>query len=93
MQTNKPVDTLNLGAISSYAVTVNGSAVSVLQLKPSPNNSRSFLVEVAQAMTFLDEIKISYSGTSLKAVDGTLVQGFTLELVENLLPTVQGHPG
>ena len=93
VQTNKPVDTLNLGAISSYAVTVNGSAVSVLQLKPSPNNSRSFLVEVAQAMTFLDEIKISYSGTSLKAVDGTLVQGFTLELVENLLPTVQVIPG
>lgn len=93
VQTNKPVDSLNLGVISSYAVTVNGSAVSVVQLKPSPNNSRSFLVEVGQAMTFLDEIKISYSGTSLKAVDGTLVQTFTLELVENLLPTVQVIPG
>ncbi len=93
VQTNKSVDTLNLGSISSYSVMINGSAVSVLQLKRSPNNARSFLVEVGQAMTFLDEIKISYSGSSLKALDGTLVQTFTIELVENLLPTVQVIPG
>ena len=51
------------------------------------------LIGIGQALTFLDEIKISYAGTTLQAKDGTNVQSFSQELVENTLPTVHVIPG
>lgn len=44
-------------------------------------------------MTFLDQIRITYSDTLLRAKDGTLVDPFYLENVENTLPTVHVIPG
>ena len=93
IQTNKPVDTANLGNTSAFYVTINGTQSPVVQINPSHNNSRNLILTLANSMTFLDEMKVSYSGTSLKAKDGTEVKPFTLELVENTLPTVHVIPG
>ena len=93
VQTNKPLDTLNLGVLASYYITVNGVATPVTGIAKSASNARNVLLTVGQALTFLDEIKVSYAGTVLKAKDGTNVQPFTQELVENTLPTVHVIPG
>ena len=93
VQTNKPLDTLNLGVLASYYITVNGVATPVTGIAKSASNARNVHLTVGQALTFLDEIKVSYAGTALKAKDGTSVQSFTQELVENTLPTVHVIPG
>ena len=93
VQTNKPLDTNNLGTPSSYQVRMNGTTIGVTSVSPSPNNSRSLIVGVNQPMTFLDQIRITYSDTLLRAKDGTLVDPFYLENVENTLPTVHVIPG
>ena len=93
VQTNKPLDSANLGTTASYYVTVNGVPASITSVTKSPSNSRNVLIGIGQALTFLDEIKISYAGTTLQAKDGTNVQSFSQELVENTLPTVHVIPG
>ena len=93
VKTNKPLDTTQLGNFASYFVTINGNQASVVNIAPSPNNVRNFILTLNQNMTFLDEMKVSYSGTTLKAKDGTSVDPFTQELVENTLPTVHVIPG
>ena len=93
VKTNKPLDTTLLGTLGSYYVTISGNPATVVNIAPSPNNVRSFILTLSQNMTFLDEMKVSYAGTTLKAKDGTSVDPFSLELVENTLPTVHVVPG
>jgi hypothetical protein len=93
VKTNKPLDTTQLGTLGSYYVTISGNPATVVNIAPSPNNVRSFILTLSQNMTFLDEMKVSYAGTTLKAKDGTSVDPFSLELVENTLPTVHVVPG
>ena len=93
VKTNKRLDTAQLGTLGSYYVTISGNPATVVNIAPSPNNVRSFILTLSQNMTFLDEMKVSYAGTTLKAKDGTSVDPFSLELVENTLPTVHVVPG
>ena len=93
VQFNKPVDSLNMGSSSDYTVTVNGSPVSVTQVRRKESNKRVVLLSLSTSLTFLDEIKVGYSGVGLKTVDQLAVQNFTLEDVLNDLPKFNVIPG
>jgi len=90
---NKPILSGALGAASDYDVIVNGANVTVNSLSQSTDNSRVLYLNIASSLTFLDEIKVSYTGSDLQTVDSLLVQNFTQEDVLNDLPNFNVIPG
>ena len=90
---NKPIDPAALGTVSDYDVLVNGSSVSVTSLAVSADNARVLLLSLSTSLIFLDEIKVTYNGTSLRTVDGGAVQTFYQRDVLNDLPRFNVIPG
>lgn len=90
---NKPLLPSALADITDYSVLVNGAVAGIDSISLSSDNSRVLFLHVASNLTFLDEIKVSYSGTDLLSVDSLMVQGFYQEDVLNDLPTFNVIPG
>lgn len=90
---NKPLLANALASLSDYDVFVNGSSVVIDSISLSDKNSRILNLHIASSLTFLDEIKVSYSGNTLRSVDSSIVQSFSQEDVLNDLPKFNVIPG
>ena len=90
---NKPILPAALGSVSDYEVSVNGSVVGINTIAQSNDNARVLYLNIASSLTFLDEVKVTYSGTNLLTKDSLEVQVFTQEDVLNDLPTFNVIPG
>lgn len=76
-----------------FSCTVNGENTSITSLIPNPDNAQQVIITLGREIFDIDVIKISYSGNSVKAVDGTVLQPFTDLLVKNNLPIYTLIPG
>lgn len=84
------VATVNAGG---FACTVNGKAVSISEFKINKDNSSQVIVSLSQHFSDIDEIMLNYSGGTLKATDGTMLQNFSNLKVKNNLPVLATIPG
>lgn len=90
---NKPiVDPLpNLPA--GFEITVDGSPVPILDMQIDSNNDRTIFFTVDHFFLATEDIRISYNGSALSAVDATSLDSFTLEEVQNNAPQLLAIPG
>lgn len=83
---NKPLDIASDVMASDFKVLVNGAALNPTDVQIDEDDSRIIRVHIATDLVFSHVIKISYSGNTINAIDGTALSTFTLEDVQNKLP-------
>ncbi len=90
---NKPLATPLPDALSDFKLFSNGTEVEILSMNLDADNPR--LVHFLLDHTFYSNhiIKISYQGTTIDAQDGTPLNSFSLEDVQNNIPKVIPIPG
>ncbi len=77
----------------AFTLFVNGAQVAVSAVVADSTNARLVTLSIAQNLRATDVIKVSYTGSSYLANDGTALQTFTLEPVLNALPRLWPIPG
>jgi hypothetical protein len=90
---NKPMSMDNVPTASDFQLFVNGSAVAVTGASFPANGTRT--VELATSTVFRSEdvIRASYTGTNLTATDGTSLETFSQELIQNNVAIISAVPG
>ena len=83
---------LNAG-ISDFQLQVNGNPVTINSVSLAPDNSRILIFEVDDTFIFSDQIRLTYTGTLAQATDGTALNTFSQQVVENRIPIVHPVPG
>lgn len=78
---------------ADFEIRVNGTPVTINQVTLSPENARILLFDVNHTFIFSDQITISYTGTLAQAIDGTALNTFTQEEIENRIPIIHPIPG
>lgn len=76
-----------------FEIFVDGVSVPINSITPDPENKRNIIFTVDHLLKSTDEIRMSYNGNSISALDGTELAGFVLEEVENTLFFVHQLPG
>jgi len=74
-------------------VTANGETIQVLSIKIDPENSRVLIIKLADSFAFDDVILVSYSGNNITSANGSVLQTFIDQEVENNLEIVYSIPG
>ncbi len=77
----------------NFTCTVNGITVAVTYIATNIDNPMQIVFGVNQPLFDIDDIKLSYSGGHVKAIDGTLLQDFSNLQVKNNLPVYAKIPG
>jgi endoglucanase len=77
----------------SFSCTVNGDPVSITTLMANSANPSQIILSLSQQIFDIDNIKLSYSGSYVKATDGTVLQDFNDLQVKNNLPVYTLVPG
>lgn len=90
---NKPISDPQNTLPNNFEIFVDGVSVSINNAIIATDNPRSIIFTVNTEMEFRHEIKISYNGNQIVANDGTTLQMFTMEDVENTLPIIHDVPG
>ena len=90
---NKPLVTPLNATTNDFTITVNGTAETINGFTQDANNARIIYFDIDKTLIFSDVIKISYTGNTANAADGTPLTTFTLEDVENTLPLIHNIPG
>jgi hypothetical protein len=83
MNVNKPLDAPIPASPADFAILVNGNFVTITDAVLSTDNARIITFTVDYSFKSSDEIKISYAGDQVLAQDGTVLNMFTLEDVQN----------
>ena len=78
---------------SSFTCTVNGQPVSISSAKINATNPSQVILSLGQQIFDIDNIKLSYSGGNVSAVDGSFLQDFSNLQVKNNLPVYTLIPG
>ncbi len=89
---NKEIDRSSNYTEDDFAVLVNGEIVTVTDVTVGQDGYH-FLLDLDYDMDFTQTIKVSYFGTGVSALDGTLLEGFALKDVTNNLPEYFLIPG
>ena len=92
IQLNKSILPVQGSGANGFVVTSNGVTQTIVGIESDSNQSRLLHIDLASGYKFTDLIKVSFGGNIL-AKDGTSLQPFTLEIIENLLPSVHLIPG
>jgi endoglucanase len=90
---NKTLTTPVNATVNDFTITVNGVATTIDSLTQDANNARIIYFDIAETLIFSDVIKISYTGNTANATDGTPLAAFTLEEVKNMQPIIHNIPG
>ena len=77
---------------SDFEIFVDGTSIPITAVTIDANNSRILNFTVDYVLKSTETIKISYAGTQVNATDGTALDNFTLEDVENTLAFVHQIP-
>lgn len=89
---NKPISINELNN-QDFILTINGNQVSIDQIIIDPDNPRRIIITTSQVIKSTDRLTISYSGTSLTAIDGTSLGSFDEESISNNVVKVHTIPG
>lgn len=89
---NKPFDA---GTVKStgFSCTVNGVVASIQSMQLNGVNNYRLTLTVSKPLFDGDEIKLSYTGTDIKATDGSILNPFNNLVVKNNLPIHLAIPG
>jgi len=90
---DKPLDKSSSFNLDDFEVTVNGIKMPIDAIRLDDDNARVLIITLREALSFSDEIKISYTGSSLQSSDGSILENFTDQLAENTLDFVYAIPG
>lgn len=90
---NKTLTTPLNATVNDFTITVNGVATTINSLAQDVNNARIIYFDINETLIFSDVIKISYTGNTANAADGTPLTAFSLKNVENTLPLIHNIPG
>ena len=90
---DKPLDKSSNFSINDFMVTTNGNTINIESITLDDENARVLIVTLSDALSFGDEIKISYSGSNLQSSDGSKLATFQDQIVENGLDVVYAIPG
>ena len=89
---NKPLTDL-VNPNNDFQIFVNGSLVTISNAILDTDNSRVVTFTVNQTFRSEDVITISYVGNQIQATDGTNLNGFVREPVQNKVFIIHGVPG
>jgi aryl-phospho-beta-D-glucosidase BglC (GH1 family) len=78
---------------SNFRCTVNGGVVNITSLTINSENPYQLIINLGQQIFDIDNIFLSYSGGTVSATDGTLLQNFSNLKVVNNLPVYTIIPG
>lgn len=90
---NKPLDESVSASANMFTIIINGTTINPSQMTIDPNNPRIILITLPQTIKASDEMTISYSGSTLQAVDGSILNSFNTEAVTNNVAIIHGIPG
>jgi len=82
---NKTLNDLPSNASNDFRVLINGSQVPVMQVESNNQNQRILSISIDRDMRSSETIKVSYTGEEILATDGTVLQEFIWEDVQNNL--------
>jgi len=83
---NKPTKANDIYNIEDFTLRLNGNSVGISEITIDPTTNRRFVIEVEEDMNFLDVITLSYDGEDISSTDGTLLETFTNEPIQNRFP-------
>lgn len=79
--------------VDLFELTVNGEVRTINQIALDNDNPRIINFELADLLIYSDEIRLTYTGEDVAAIDETTLNTFTLEPIENRLEFVHVIPG
>ncbi len=93
MNANKFFETSLPPSPGGFDIVVDGNSIPITDIVVDVDNPRIIYFSVDYILKSTETIKISYSGNEVIATDGTELNDFTLEDVENTLDFVHQIPG
>ena len=90
---NKPLKEPFNGEISDFKIKVNGGFIPVNNVALAAQNKRLIIVDVDYEFKSTDNIRASYSGDEVEAIDDTNLEVFTDRLVANNIEVYLPVPG
>ena len=83
---NHSVDSSTIGDIKNeFKLLVNGIEREINSISASDTKERTFIINAADPFLYSDEIKVTYTGTSIKSKSGQVLKGFTNLMINNTL--------
>jgi endoglucanase len=90
---NKPLEGPLPAMPAGFQVTVNGNRVTLSTMALDADNPRIITFGINTTLRSTDQILISYTGTQIDATDGTSLNTFTQQVVENRVAIIHPVPG
>ena len=90
---NKPIQGALPTMPADFQIFVDGVSVPILNMSIDANSNRIINYTLDVELRFGNIIKGSYTGTQINATDGTSLNTFTLEDIQNNLPVIHAIPG
>jgi len=90
---NKLLDTSSTPNPTDFEIFSNGSMVSITSATLHPDNNRVIIFDVDDSFSSSDVLKISYTGNTIDATDGTALSTFNLKNVLNNISIIHSIPG
>jgi hypothetical protein len=90
---NKPMNPILPAAPAGFKVLINNVEAAVTNVQIDQVNPKLITLTVGQQFKYSDVIKVSYDGTGIHALDGTLLEVFFSKPVTNNLPKRKLIPG
>lgn len=93
LQFNKAFDLTGPLNISDFDLTINGESSPITEIVYADNSQRTLIMKSEATLRQDHQIRVSYQGSILRAVDNTLLQNFVDFFVQNTLDPIQVIPG
>lgn len=90
---NKPIQAPIPASPAGFSIFVDGSPVSITSVELNSTNNRILTFAVNHTFKSSEEIRISYNGDQITAMDGTLLDPFTNRTVKNTIAKINTVPG
>lgn len=84
---NKPLEVSSTVSADDFSVIINGGILTPELVEIDEEDSRIIRLHLSIDLVFTQTIRVSYSGNTIEAVDGTELSNFTLEEIQNRLPS------
>jgi len=88
---NKPLDNTSVFDKEDFSITINGMSIAISEVSFAGGRSIEIQPEINMLPGYV--ITVSHDGSSIKATDGSLLESFTLEPVQNTLAALNFIPG
>jgi len=92
LNVNKPLTGPLPNSPADFTVFVNGNQTTITQVEQG-SNARIVTIEIDHVIKSSEEIKVSYTGSEIMAQDGTLLEAFSLKVVQNNVAITHAIPG